>query len=232
MQPAAPRLAQPVSEEQLRAVGTVPQSLLPNQRARRDAAPPREDAPPGGLRDTMMPVATPAVVIRSQAPKLNKRQKKRAGVLAGVLVGMCVVGVVGARFLPPAKGDAAVLAPMGASLPNDTRAQLRLLAAVDATREYFLDHGTYEDVTTKDLAKREAAFGWKGPKGDAGKADISVDVTGDAEITLASEVESGVCAFARDIPTEARTETTVVHTDQCRAEDAPESGWGRIDFLL
>jgi hypothetical protein len=117
-------------------------------------------------------------------------------------------------------------------VPNDVRAQLRLLAAVDATRAYFLDHGTFEEVRPKDLQEHESALSWKGPDRDAGRAQVSVDVTGDAEITLASEVETGVCAFARDIPTEARTEATIVHTSACRAEDAPESGWSRIDTLL
>jgi hypothetical protein len=230
--PSHQQVWKPVSEEQLRSVGTVPQALLPNQRVRRDTPIEPVERPRDTNHDTMVPLATPAVVARSQQPTLSKRQRKQLAVMGAVLLVLSAVGMVLAQFQPALKGDAAVLPPMGTSLPNKARAQLRLLAAVDATRAYFLDHGTFEDVGLDDFEQHEPALTWKGQSHDVGSGDISVDVTGDARITLASQVESGVCAFARDVPTEARTETVIVLSTGCRAEHAPKSGWSRVDYFL
>jgi hypothetical protein len=178
----------------------------------------------------MLPSSTPALVARAQQPLLSHRQRARIGVIVAAVVALAIGSIViGPSVDADAHGDASLLSPQAAVLPNGARAQFRLLAGVDATRAYFLDHGTFEELALTDLERHEPAIGWRDATDDAGPSEVSVDVTSDARITLASRVERGVCAFARDVPTEARTETTLQRMSSCRAEDAPRLGWSRVD---
>jgi hypothetical protein len=178
----------------------------------------------------MLPRSTPALVARAQQPLLSQRQRARIGVIVAAVVALAIAGIViGPVVDADARGDASLLPPQAAVLPSEARAQFRLLAAVDATRAYFLDHGTFEELALTDLERHEPAIGWRDATDDAGPSEVSVDVTSDARITVASRVERGICAFARDVPTEARTETTLQRVSSCRAEDAPRLGWSRVD---
>jgi hypothetical protein len=175
----------------------------------------------------MLPRLSPAQqVARVERARAVEPAYGRMIAMGIALVALVVGSIVGARIVDgPTTGDGEALPAYASALSHTTRAKLRLHEGVDAARGYFLNHGTFESLRPRDLERRQPALSWVSAYDDARVGEISVDANGDTQIVLASEVADGLCAFARDIPIQARTEVVLRPGHRCRASQPPDTGW-------
>jgi hypothetical protein len=176
--------------------------------------------------DNFTPRISPARLAEAQPTGLDRWTHGRMVAIGVAVVLLAIVGMALGRFVG---GSDTVMPPYAAVLPAETRADLRMAAATDALREYFLDHGTYRKIDPKAIGRVQPAIEWVGPHEDSTSGTVSVASSDDETMVIAVAVDDTKCSFERLVPTEGRIETQWTNELSCRAADPPGGTWSNVN---
>jgi hypothetical protein len=214
--PRPPLVQQRVAPQPIPAVAPANDTLVPGS-----ITPPLTPGP-----DNMLPPLRPQHLAAGAARSAARSWDVAAAVRVGVaVVVVAVLGFSAARVLDRVSGTTARTGPAYASaLPAVIRVNDTLETAVRGTRTYFLAHGSYRAVSAAKLGHDAGKVSWVSGHRPASWGEVSVQAAGETTVVLASQVSSGLCAYARDDPIQSRTELAW-DSGPCRASEAPTSGW-------
>ncbi|MDQ1385176.1 MAG: hypothetical protein QOG65_2555 [Actinomycetota bacterium] len=136
----------------------------------------------------------------------------------GVALTMSVLAVRPVLFA----GSSPSTAPV-AGTPADARAKALLRTALGGGRSLLAARHSYANITPSMLSARSYDVPVVAGSTSARVGEVSMRVAGSATLTLATAVDAGRCAFARD--SASGTRFAIVATASCRAIAAPARGW-------
>ena len=214
--PRPPLVQQRVQPQHLASVAPADDTLVPRNGA--------AQLTPGP--DTMLPPSRPEQATAGPSRRADRSWDVAAAVRVGIaVVVIAVLGFSAARVLDTASGTTTRTGPPYTSaLPAVIRVNDTLKAAVRGTRTYFLAHGSYRTLTASRLRHDVGKVSWVSGRTAANWGEVSVRPEGETTIVLSSQVNSSLCAYARDDPIQSRTELAW-DSGPCRASEAPTSGW-------
>jgi hypothetical protein len=138
--------------------------------------------------------------------------------IIGVALTMSVLAVRPVLFA----GSLPSTAPL-AGTTADARARALLRTGLGGGRSLLAVRHSYANITPSMLSARSYDVPVVAGSTSARVGEVSMRVTGSATLTLATAVDAGRCAFARD--SASGTRFAIVATASCRAIAAPARGW-------
>jgi hypothetical protein len=204
-----------------------PDTLLPGAMPRPDHLLPRATAAGRATESA----TGPAISARPHAPRSARRRVSTPAALAFARRHwhrLVVLTIIGAALTMSALAVRPVVFS-GASSSNapgvtaDGRATALLRTVLGGGYSLLAARHSYVDVSPSMLSARSHHVPVVAATTSARRGEVSMRVTGSATLTLATPVDAGRCAFARDVA--SVTQFAVVATKDCRAAAAPARGW-------
>jgi hypothetical protein len=189
-----------------------PDHLLPRATAAGRAATGSATEPAPAPRPARPRVSTPAVLA------FARRHWHRLVVLA-IIGAALTMSMLAVRPVVFSSSSSAKVRPVTA----DARATALLRTVLGGGYSLLAVRHSYADVSASMLSARSHHVPVVAATSSARSGEVSMRVTGSATLTLATPVDAGRCAFARDVA--SVTQFAIVATRNCRAAAAPARGW-------
>ncbi len=171
--------------------------------------------------DTLLPGRTPDNLFpRRRADPVRRRVIMVAAIVA---VALAVSGWAAARVVFTS-GSSGADAP-GTLSARDGRAKALLRDAADAARTVFMQEGTYARITTAAVEDRARGIKIVAAGTIARSGAVSMRVSDQDTLVLATPGAAKTCIFARDEPTRSQIAFAVARGGSCAATKAPRAGW-------
>jgi hypothetical protein len=177
-------------------------------------------------------VDTPLIV---RAP-LPRRTARPVMPVALMLVGTIAFAIVAVRVVHPGAAKQAaptILSPRTptADVSGGLAAATRMQAessrrfAIQAVEQLGADEGP-DQLTLVALGQMQPGYRWiTGSQASTAPSIVSFDDTAGVATVAVSTASREVCAFGRFSPDTGASYVTMAHLPQCRAIDAPTTGW-------
>jgi hypothetical protein len=182
--------------------------------------------PPAQIRlppasDTLLPGRTADNLLPRR--RADQARKRKVVVAAIVAVTLGISAWTAARVvLTSGTSSVAARATLTA---RDRRAKALLRDVADAARTLFMQEGTYARITTAAVETRARGIKIVAAGAVARSGAVSIRVSDQDTLILATPGAAKTCIFARDEPTKAQIGFVAVRGKPCAATKAPRAGW-------